>query len=57
MLCSEVPEYNFTKTEFVEMRMVVSSRCFGLTMNGEKTDVLVPYADFLNHVDTEKEPV
>lgn len=29
--------------------MVVSSRIFGVVINGKKTDALVPIADMLNH--------
>jgi len=29
--------------------MVVSSRIFGVLINGRKTDALVPIADMLNH--------
>jgi histone-lysine N-methyltransferase SETD3 len=29
--------------------MMVSSRIFGITVNGVKTDGFVPYADMLNH--------
>lgn len=29
--------------------MIVSSRIFGVIINGNKTDALVPLADMLNH--------
>jgi len=29
--------------------MMVASRIFGITVDGVKTDVFVPYADMLNH--------
>ena len=29
--------------------MIVSSRIFGIQVNGVKTDGFVPYADMLNH--------
>lgn len=29
--------------------MIVSSRIFGIQIDGEKTDALVPIADMLNH--------
>ena len=29
--------------------MIVSSRIFGITVHGVKTDALVPIADMLNH--------
>jgi histone-lysine N-methyltransferase SETD3 len=29
--------------------MIVSSRTFGVVINGRKTDALVPIADMLNH--------
>lgn len=31
------------------MRMIVSSRVFGIVVDKLKTDALVPYADMLNH--------
>jgi histone-lysine N-methyltransferase SETD3 len=35
--------------KFVWARMIVSSRIFGMVINGRKTDALVPIADMLNH--------
>ena len=35
--------------EFIWARLVVITRVFGLTINGVKTDGLVPMADMLNH--------
>lgn len=35
--------------EFKRVRTLVSSRIFGVKINGSKTDVLVPLADMLNH--------
>jgi len=50
LICKEVPEYSqFTIQEYSEVRMIVSSRIFGITVNGVKTDGFVPYADMLNH--------
>lgn len=34
---------------FLRARMIVSSRIFGIIINGNKTDALVPLADMLNH--------
>jgi histone-lysine N-methyltransferase SETD3 len=43
-------EFNqFTFEQFCEMRMVVSSRIFGIKLNGRKTDCFAPLADMLNH--------
>jgi histone-lysine N-methyltransferase SETD3 len=39
----------FSLTEFSEMRMAVSSRIFGIKVNGKKTDCFAPLADMLNH--------
>lgn len=39
----------FSVKEFSEMRMAVSSRIFGVKINGRKTDVFAPLADMLNH--------
>lgn len=50
LICDKVPEYSqFTLTEFSEIRMMVSSRIFGMNINGKKTDGFVPMADMLNH--------
>jgi len=49
-ICDAVPEYKqFTLAEFSHARMLVSSRIFGITIEGRKTDSLVPLADMLNH--------
>ena len=49
-LCERIPLFNtFSLHQFMEARMIISSRIFGITINNEKTDVLVPYADLLNH--------
>jgi histone-lysine N-methyltransferase SETD3 len=45
-----VPEFaKFTLEEFIWGRFVVITRIFGLVIEGNKTDGLVPYADMLNH--------
>lgn len=50
LICSVVPDYKqFTLEEYSKVRMMVSSRIFGITVNGVKTDGFVPYADMLNH--------
>jgi len=33
----------------MELRMAISSRIFGIKVNGKKTDCLAPLADMLNH--------
>lgn len=49
-ICREVPEFSqFTLKDYSEVRMIVSSRIFGITVNGVKTDGFVPLADMLNH--------
>ena len=49
-LCEYIPLFNqFTFEQFMEARMIISSRIFGISINNNKTDVLVPYADLLNH--------
>ena len=49
-LCEYIPLFNqFTFNQFMEARMIISSRIFGISINNNKTDVLVPYADLLNH--------
>ena len=45
--CPEFEKYSFK--EFCEMRMAVSSRIFGIKLNGKKTDCFAPFADMLNH--------
>lgn len=50
LCCNEVPEFaQFPLQEYTEVRMIVASRIFGITVNGTKTDAFVPYADMLNH--------
>lgn len=50
LICKEVPEFKqFSIKEYSEVRMIVSSRIFGISVNGVKTDGFVPYADMLNH--------
>lgn len=45
-----VPEFNrFTLEDFMWARLVVITRIFGMSIDGQKTDGLVPYADMLNH--------
>ena len=49
-ICEAVPEYKqFPIKEFSEIRMMVSSRIFGINIKNLKTDGFVPMADMLNH--------
>ena len=49
-LCRSVPGFTrFTQDEFLWAHMVVSSRCFGMSIYGRETYGLVPMADMLNH--------
>ena len=49
-ICEKIPCFNiFTLKEFMEARVIISSRIFGISINNVKTDVLVPFADLLNH--------
>lgn len=50
LICKEVPEFaEFSLQEYSETRMMVSSRIFGIDVEGVKTDGFVAYADMLNH--------
>jgi histone-lysine N-methyltransferase SETD3 len=50
LICKEVPEFSqFPLREYSEIRMMVSSRIFGIQIEGVKTDGFVAYADMLNH--------
>lgn len=50
LICREVPEFaQFPLQEYSEIRMMVSSRIFGIQIEGVKTDGFVAYADMLNH--------
>jgi|TARA_B110000285_G_scaffold21814_1_gene21105 protein-histidine N-methyltransferase len=50
LICKEVPSFSqFPLQEYSEVRMMVASRIFGITVDGVKTDGFVPYADMLNH--------
>lgn len=46
-IAQELGKFSFD--EFCEMRMAVSSRIFGIKINGKKTDCFAPLADMLNH--------
>ena len=46
---SEDFQSKYSFTNFCEMRMMVSSRIFGIKIRGKKTDCLCPIADMLNH--------
>ncbi len=49
-ITSAVPEFSqFSLEEFSHVRMLISSRIFGIMVDGRKTDSLVPLADMLNH--------
>ena len=49
-LCEYLPEYKkFKFNKFKEARVLISSRIFGISINDNKTDVLAPFADLLNH--------
>ena len=49
VLCSMIDNYNVSFNDFFRMRIIVSSRIFGIKINGIKVDALVPLADMLNH--------
>ena len=49
-LCEHLPDFNqFSFSKFCKARVLISSRIFGISINSKKTDVLVPFADLLNH--------
>lgn len=49
-ICEAVEEFKkYSFHEFCWARMTASSRNFGVEINGNKTDVLAPLADMLNH--------
>ena len=49
-LCLAIPSFShFSFVKFCQARMAVSSRIFGVCMNEKMSDVLVPYADLINH--------
>jgi len=52
LITGRVPELGglFTLDEFLWARMIVASRNFGITVDGLRTDAMVPYADMLNHL-------
>ena len=50
VICNYIPSFSsFPFIKFCQARMSVSSRIFGVTMNGVRADVLVPFADLINH--------
>ncbi len=49
-ICFYIPSFSqFSYQKFCEARMMISSRIFGIQMGENKTDVLAPFADLLNH--------
>ena len=49
-LCEYLPDFKqFSYLKFCEARVLISSRIFGIAINDNKTDVLAPFADLLNH--------
>ena len=49
-LCEHLPDFNqLSFSKFCKARVLISSRIFGISINSKKTDVLVPFADLLNH--------
>ena len=49
-ITTEVPEFTkFPFKEYMEKRLLVASRIFGISVDNHKTDGFVPYADMLNH--------
>ena len=49
-LCEYLPDFKkFSYLKFIEARVLISSRIFGIAINDNKTDVLAPFADLLNH--------
>jgi histone-lysine N-methyltransferase SETD3 len=49
-ICFYIPSFTqFSYQKFCEARMMISSRIFGIQMGDNKTDVLAPFADLLNH--------
>ena len=49
-LCEYLPNFNqFSFSKFCKARVLISSMIFGISINRKKTDVLVPFADLLNH--------
>ena len=49
-ICTIAPEFaDYPIEEFSRMRMAVSSRIFGMEIDGVTTDGFVPLADMLNH--------
>ena len=49
-LCKYLPDFKqFSYLKFCQARLLISSRIFGISINDNKTDVLAPFADLLNH--------
>ena len=46
-----VPEFKeeIPWMEYLEIKMLVASRIFGIDIDGKRTSAFVPYADMLNH--------
>jgi histone-lysine N-methyltransferase SETD3 len=54
-ICKAIPAFkdNFSQQEYAENKMLVTSRCFGITIDGKDTAIQVPFADMFN-TDTPK---
>ena len=49
-ICKFIPSFSqFSYKKFCQARMMISSRIFGIQIGENKTDVLAPFADLLNH--------
>ena len=49
-ICNNIPEFSqYSYIKFVKARLIISSRIFGIAIDGVNTDVLAPFADLLNH--------
>ena len=45
----KLKEYKATYDVFVENNFLYRSRSFGITIDGESTQAIVPFADMVNH--------
>ena len=50
LMVPELAEFG-TEKDYLGARILVKSRVFGVTIDGEETRALVPVADMLNHED------
>lgn len=49
-VCKKLPEFEkYTFDQFMESKILLSSRLFGAQIDEQESGIMVPFADMLNH--------